>query len=67
MGKERFLAELDAVNGEPSPTWKEIEASTRYFWRVAAYPYHLFYRMRRFRPRSMYDAVRPRRPHQVVK
>jgi hypothetical protein len=58
MDKERFLAELDTFTGNQYPTWKELEASTRYFWRVAAYPYHLLYRLKRFIPSSMYDAVR---------
>jgi SAM-dependent methyltransferase len=49
---------LEPIGGRPNPTWRELVASTRRFWRVAAYPYHLLYRLKRFIPASMYDAVR---------
>jgi SAM-dependent methyltransferase len=55
MNDERFIA---ALTGHQYSTWKEIETSSRYFWHAVAYPYHLLYRLKRFIPRSMYDAVR---------
>jgi demethylmenaquinone methyltransferase/2-methoxy-6-polyprenyl-1,4-benzoquinol methylase len=57
MSDERFLAERDAFTSRRPATWTEIEASTRYFWRVAVHPYHLLYRLKRFIPRSMHGSV----------
>ncbi|HWU87221.1 MAG TPA: class I SAM-dependent methyltransferase [Kofleriaceae bacterium] len=57
--RARFLAEFDpATEHEHNLTWKEVEAATRRFSRVVTYPYHLLYRLKRFVPRSMWDAVR---------
>jgi 2-polyprenyl-3-methyl-5-hydroxy-6-metoxy-1,4-benzoquinol methylase len=59
MSHARFLAEFHPVTEhEQNLTWKEIESSTRRFSRMATYPYHLLYRLKRFIPRSMRDAVR---------
>lgn len=59
MKHARFLAELeDVTDHERNLTWEEIDASTRRFSRMAAYPYHLLYRLKRFMPQSMHDVVR---------
>lgn len=43
---------------EHNLTWHEIEHATQRFSRTALYPYHLLYRLKRFIPLSLYDAVR---------
>lgn len=59
MTRARFLARFDPVTEhESNLTWPEIASATRRFSRAAAYPYHLLYRLKRFLPKSVYNAVR---------
>ncbi|HTL32254.1 MAG TPA: class I SAM-dependent methyltransferase [Kofleriaceae bacterium] len=59
MKHARFLGDFDDVTDhEHNLTWDEIRRATKRFSRATAYPYHLLYRLKRFIPESMLDAVR---------
>jgi cyclopropane fatty-acyl-phospholipid synthase-like methyltransferase len=59
MKYARFLGEFDEVTDhEHNLTWREIEDARPRFSRLLAYPYHLLYRIKRFVPASMHDAIR---------
>ncbi len=59
MKHARFLGDFDEVTDhEHNLTWSEIDAATARFSRTMTYPYHLFYRLKRFVPTSMHDLLR---------
>ena len=59
MNHARFLGDFDEVTDhEHNLTWDEIKCATSRFSRVLAYPYHLLYRLKRFMPTALHDAVR---------
>ena len=59
MKHARFLGEFDDVTEhEQNLTWAAIDAATMRFTRTIAYPYHLLYRLKRFIPSALYNAIR---------
>lgn len=59
MKHGRFLADFDDVTDhEHNLTWKEIEDATARFDKTTLYPYHLFYRLKRFFPYPILDVIR---------
>jgi 2-polyprenyl-3-methyl-5-hydroxy-6-metoxy-1,4-benzoquinol methylase len=59
MKHARFLGKFDHVTDhEHNLTWDEIADATHRFSRAAVFPYHLGYRLKRFIPNSLFDAVR---------
>jgi ubiquinone/menaquinone biosynthesis C-methylase UbiE len=59
MKHARFLGDFDDVTDhEHNLTWSEIRYASQRFSRAATYPYHLLYRLKRFIPEPMLDAVR---------
>ncbi|HEY7287403.1 MAG TPA: class I SAM-dependent methyltransferase [Vicinamibacterales bacterium] len=59
MKHGRFLASFDRVTDhERNLTWLELERATRRFSSAALYPYHLFYRLKRFLPARALDMIR---------
>jgi ubiquinone/menaquinone biosynthesis C-methylase UbiE len=56
---KRFLMSHDEVTEhEHNLTWRELDQATARFSRVATYPYHLLYRIKRFMPASLHDRLR---------
>lgn len=59
MKNARFLGDFDEVTDhEHNLTWREIDGATRRFSRRFTQPYHLLYRLKRFIPTALYNAVR---------
>lgn len=59
MTHARFLGDFEPVTDhEHNLRWDEIEAATARFSRATTYPYHLLYRLKRFVPGRLADAVR---------
>lgn len=59
MTHARFLGTFDHVTEhEHNLTWDEVNAATRPFASASVFPYHLFYRLKRFLPKAAFDTVR---------
>jgi 2-polyprenyl-3-methyl-5-hydroxy-6-metoxy-1,4-benzoquinol methylase len=59
MKHARFLGDFDDVTDhEHNLRWDEVGRATKRFSRATTVPYHLLYRLKRFIPESMHDAVR---------
>lgn len=59
MRNGRFLGEFDHVTDhERNLTWREIDEAVMQFSVATMYPYHLLYRLKRFFPDSLRNAVR---------
>jgi SAM-dependent methyltransferase len=59
MKHARFLGDFDHVTDhEHNLTWAEITNATQRFTHTTTYPFHLFYRLKRFFPKTWLDGVR---------
>ena len=59
MKRARFLGAFDHVTEhEHNLRWREIDEATRRFASTTTIPYHLLYRLKRFAPQKLFDAIR---------